>query len=89
MQKVIVVSEENHGFLCVAKDFQSAVDFLISDDWITEGTQVYNEAKSKWVCLDELYGEDWEEEVRRLLRKSFEELFDGCFYFQDEEIYGA
>ena len=89
MQKVVVVDEENHGFLCIAKDFQSAVDFLISDDWITEGSQVYDNANSKWTYLGKLYGENWEEEIRHLSRESFEELFDGCFYLKDKEIYGA
>ncbi len=89
MQKVIVVSEDNHDFLCVTKDFQSAVDFLIKDYWVTGGTQVYNEVKSGWMCLDEFYGEDWEEEVRRLTRKDFEELFNETFYLEDEEIYGT
>lgn len=89
MQKVIVVSEDNHGFLCVAKDFQSAVDFLFKNQWIDDVTEVYNDAKSKWMYLDELYGENWEEEVRNLSRESFEELFDESFYFEDEEIYGT
>lgn len=89
MQKVIVVSEEKHGVLCVAKDFQSAVDYLIKDCWVTEETQVYNEVKYEWMCLDEFYGEDWEEEVRRLTREDFEELFDESFYLEDEEVYGA
>lgn len=89
MQKVIVVSEDDHGLIRIAKDFQSAVDFLIKDYWIDEGTEVYNEAKSEWVRLDELYEENWEEEIRRLPRKSFEDLFDGSFYLKDEEIYGT
>jgi hypothetical protein len=89
MQKVIVVSEDNHDFLCVAKDYQSAVDFLIKEYWLDEATEVYNEAKSEWVRLDKLYGENWEEEVRHLPRKSFEELFNETFYLEDEEIYGA
>lgn len=65
MQKVITVSEENHGFLCVAKDYQSAVDFLIKDCWIDEATEIYNDAKSEWMRLDEFYGEARGEEVRR------------------------
>lgn len=87
--KVIVVNEESHGFLCVAKDFQSAVDYLIKDYWLHEATEIYNDAKSEWMRLDEFYGEDWEEEVRRLTRKGFEELFNEIFYLEDEEIYGT
>lgn len=89
MQKVILVSEDNHGLLCVVKDFQSAVDFLIKEYWVDEATEVYNDAKSEWVRLDELFGENWEKEVRHLSRESFEELFDESIYLEDEEIYGA
>lgn len=89
MQKVILVSEDNHGLLCVVKDFQSAVDFLIKEYWIDEATEVYNDAKSEWMRLDELFGKDWEKEVRNLSRESFEELFDESIYLEDEEIRGT
>jgi hypothetical protein len=89
MQKVIVVSEDNHGLIRIAKDYPSAVDYLIKDYWINEATEVYNEAKSEWMRLDEFYGKDWEKEIRRLPQKNFEELFDGSFYLEDEEIYGT
>lgn len=89
MQKVIVVNEENHGFLCVAKDFQSAVDYLIKNYWIDEGTEVYNDADRKWMRLDEFLGKSWEKEVRNLSRESFEELFEDDFYLDDREIYGT
>lgn len=89
MQKVIVVNEENHGFLCVAKDFQSAVDYLIKNYWIDEGTEVYNDANQKWVRLNEFLGKNWEKEVRNLSRESFEELFEEDFYLKDEEVYGT
>lgn len=89
MQKVILVSEDNHGLLCVVKDFQSAVDYLIKEYWVDEATEVYNDAKSEWVRLDELFGEDWEKEVRNLSRESFEELFDESIYLEDEEIRGT
>lgn len=89
MQKVILVSEDNHGLLCVVKDFQSAVDYLIKEYWVDGATEVYNDAKSEWVRLDELFGENWEEEVRNLSRESFEELFDESIYLEDEEIRGT
>jgi hypothetical protein len=89
MQETIVVSEENHGLLCIAKDFQSAVDFLIKEYWIDEATEVYVDARSEWVRLDELFGEDWEKEIRNLSRKSFEELFDESIYLEDAEVYGT
>jgi hypothetical protein len=39
--------------------------------------------------LDEFYGENWEEEVRHLARKDFEEFFNQIFYLEDKEIYGT
>lgn len=89
MQKVILVSEDNHGLLCVVKDFQSAVDFLIKEYWIDEETEVYVDAKSEWASLEELFGKNWEKEIRNLSRESFEELFDESIYLEDEEIYGT
>lgn len=89
MQKVIVVSEDNHGLIRIAKDYPSAIDYLIEDCWLDEATEVYDDAKSEWVRLDELYGKNWEEEIRHLSRESFEELFDGSFYLEDEKVYGT
>jgi hypothetical protein len=89
MQKVILVSEDNHGLLCVVKDFQSAVDYLIKENWIDEATEVYVDAKSKWASLEEFFGENWEEEVHHLSRESFEELFDESIYLEDAEVYGT
>ena len=89
MQKVITVSEESHGFLCVAKDFQSAVDFLISDQWITEATEVYDDPNGGWLRLDEMFESNWEESIRNLSRESFEELFTDMIYIFDEDVYGT
>lgn len=89
MQKVIRVDEDSHGFLCIAKDFQSAVNFLISDYWITEATEIYDNTSKGWLRLDEAFEGNWEEGIRNLSRKSFEELFTDRFYIFDEEIYGT
>jgi hypothetical protein len=89
MQKVITVSEESHGFLCVAKDFQSAIDFLINDHWITEATEVYDDPNGGWLRLDEMFEDNWEESIRNLSRESFEELFTDMIYIFDEDVYGT
>ena len=54
--KVIVIFEECHGFIGVAKNIKSAFDFLLYDKWITEKTHFPIEADddSDFMALEDL-----------------------------------
>lgn len=85
--KVIIIHEENHGFIGVAKDMDSAFRFIIEDDWVDglwdEDTQNYvdpevlikkHNAKSLFDLLKMLYEKD-------------DNAFDGMFYFYEETVF--
>ena len=38
---VIIIEEESHGGIGVAKDMKSAFEYLIYNKWITENTELF------------------------------------------------
>ena len=55
--KVITINEESHGYIGIAKDYYSAVSFLINNSWLTECVDVWDEHKENWIPLCEILGE--------------------------------
>ena len=56
---VVVIDEENHGFLGVAKDYDSAIDFLVKNNWLDQSTMIWDEYKEEWVSLEKSFGSNW------------------------------
>ena len=84
---VILVNEDNHGLLTVAKDYKSAVKFLIDNRWIEESMEVWNE-DGTYRRLDEFFGED----VLDIITEkwdidSFNTFWDGSFFLNEVEVY--
>ena len=48
--KVIVISEDCHGFIGLADTLEHAIDFLMDEGWLDEGTTipVFNEKTKEW-----------------------------------------
>lgn len=86
--QVVKISEDNHGFLGVAKDYKSAIQFLIEEDWINEATEIYVDVEGGWIRLDE-YFDDWEFEIKNMSRESFDDLFYENFSLEDIDVYGS
>ena len=82
---VISMWEENHGFLGIAKDYLSALDFLIEDHWLDENTQL--PIKSGWPTVKEYLGENWKETLETWSMCEFNDLFDMWLALYDEVIY--
>jgi hypothetical protein len=85
---VILVNEDNHGLLTVAKDYKSAVKFLIDNGWIKESMEIWDENGISHNRLDELLGED----VLDIITEkwdidSFNTFWDGSFLLNEVEIY--
>ena len=84
---VILVNEDNHGLLTVAKDYKSAIKFLIDNKWIEESMAVWNEDDT-YSRLDELLGEDafdimtleWDID-------DFNDFWTGNFILEEVEVY--
>ena len=83
IEKVTIISEENHGVIGVAVDYKSAIRWLIQTDWINAGTDF--RVDNKWQTVEQLFGEHWHE---RLVEQD-EEFFEGSFYFYEEDLIGA
>lgn len=85
--KVIVISEECHGYIGIAKDFESAVDFLLTNHWITSYLEIWNEIE--WIRLDKIFGDNWEEEVKNMSEEDFKVIFDSSFSLKEVTVYGT
>lgn len=92
--KVILISEECHGLIGVADTPEHAIDFLMDEDWLNEGTtlSIFNNKTKKWedVSMVERFGEHWGNTLRSA--KSCDELneaFCDCFFFSDYEVYSG
>lgn len=88
MKYVIVISEENHGFIAVAKDMKSAFQYLLLKNWITK-TEVFIVDGVAYFLeeLQELYEQTTLLDTLLLLWEVDEDLFDGLFSFSKEEIF--
>lgn len=85
--KVTVISEECHGYIGIAKDFESAVDFLLTNHWIDSQLEIWD--KIKWIRLDKVFGDNWEEEVRNMSKEDFKIIFDSSFFLEELTVYGT
>ena len=92
--KVIVISEECHGFIGLADTPAHAIDFLMDEDWLNEGTTipVFNHTTRNWdsVSLTERFGEHWGNTLRSA--KNCDELndaFNEGFSFYEMDVYSG
>lgn len=90
MQTVILIEEENHGIIGVAKDYPSAVDFLVNKGWLDENYEVWvdNEDYLTQSIKDKL-GENWKEIISTWDIEQFGNFFDGSFYLSAIKVHGA
>ena len=86
---VVMVDEENHGTIAVAKDFESAKDFLINEQWIDEGLEIYTDNVNDWDTIKNIFGADWESKIRSMDEKEFDRTFENVFYLYEMDVYGA
>lgn len=83
---VITINEECHGFIGVAKDYESAQNYVI-DSWLNGGTYIPTGNKEK--PLEEAFGENWKEILKEMPFVVFEELMTDQFWFYEETLIGS
>ena len=90
MQKVVLIREDIHDLIGIAKDYPSAIDFLIKRDWLDESDEVWvdNEDYLSQTIKEHL-GENWKEVILSCGLEEFNEFFDGSFYLTIEDVYGT
>lgn len=79
---VTIIKEESHGLIGVAKDRETAINYLIQTDWINSNTDFYDKEKEKFLSLKEMFGESWKEEIV----KQNDDFFEGSFYFSEKNL---
>ena len=89
---VIVITEETHGFIGLADTPEHAIDFLMDENWLDEGTTfpTFNEQTKKWedVSVTEKFGEHWGNTLRSAKNcDELNEALDDYFLFEEMNIY--
>lgn len=83
MEKVIVIEEENHGFIAVAKSYNHAVRWLIKEQWITEDSYA---SKDKMLTVKERFGDDWQNVLLSFSLDDFNDRFFGNVYLREWNV---
>ncbi len=84
---VIVINEDNHSMIGVAKNYEAAVNYLINNHWIEDHTEVWD-GNISWCWLCEYLGEDWVDKmVLDWDINHFNDFWDGSFYLNEVEVY--
>lgn len=81
---VIAIHEECHGVIGIARDYESAVNFLFNENWLP--TDICDEHE-EWRPIDELLGDEWLDKILSWDIDNFNEFFEACFYLQVETVY--
>ena len=92
MTKVLLLYEENHGLLTVFNDYDTVIDWLIDFNWLDKSTAVCqgdDETSYDWFAVEEILGEDWEKEIRKMDIDRFNTFFNEGFRIEEERVYGA
>ena len=87
MDTVIIIDEECHGFIGVARTQQSAIDFLYVKQWLNDETDVFCERIKSWTPIKKAYGENWKQFLKSLNLYDLNTALDGCFYFSEAKIW--
>ena len=91
MQTVITIQEDNHGLIGIAKNYISAIDFLIKQNWLDEKYEVLvDDAFGLTESIAYHLGESWKDIIKNNWDiEQFNMFFEGSFYLNIEEVYGA
>lgn len=83
---VIMVSEDNHGTIGIAKNYACAIAFLVKNGWIWKGLEIVKEDDTITTIYEDL-GENYISTLLEWDIDAFERYFDGIFYLTVEKIY--
>ena len=82
--KVIVVSEDNHGLIQIAKDRDSAIDYLISTSWVNGCCELWFPERQDSICIEDLHP-DWQNWLRNTATD--DDFINLGFYLREYEVY--
>lgn len=88
MSKVYCVYEDNHGMIGVAKDYSSAIDGLIEENWLDSNTELVDE-DGNFFTVEGKIGKEWLDKIKKWDIDTFNIFFEGCFWISIMEIWGS
>ena len=81
--EIVIIREENHGFIGVAITDKAAKQWLIREGWVDGYTEFWNFDTETGSSLKELYGENWKEAYMNFDKEDMECM---GFYLNDKEL---
>jgi hypothetical protein len=85
--KVVRVSEENHGDICIAATTQDAIYYLLNVEWIDEFTEVWDGRDQRWVSVPDYFGPDWKNIISSMSLEEFNDVFEDGFTLYPVEVF--
>ena len=88
MKEVICIQEDNHGLVGIAKDYKSAIDFLMREEWLDGNRELIDENGND-TTVRERFGLQWGKVIRQWDNvDKFNNEFEGMFYLMVMEVEG-
>ena len=84
--KVIMINEECHGFIALAKDVRAAVNYLVDNGWLNERILVEVGEEDIVVPIIERLGENWLEQMLTWDVDTFNDFFYNIFTISWEKV---
>ena len=88
MKSAYCVYEDNHGMVVLATNYISAIDGLISEDWLHANIEIVDENGNLFLLKEKL-GKNWLEKIKSWNVEKFNIFFDGIFWISQMEIWGS
>ena len=85
MDKVIIICEEDHGFIGIAKNIHNAIDFLLTI-WLDDKTSIYDEDTDEEIGIAEKYGDNWKDYLKSCSLERLNYIFSEVFSFKEMTI---
>lgn len=79
---VVVIHEENHGVIGIARNANVAINWLIDNGWLDENYELYD-GDEEWVPLYKKYDIL---NVRNWGMRQFNDVFEGGFHLEFQEL---
>ena len=90
MKTVILINEDNHGLIGVAKDYKSALMFLLNEHWIDDYTEIcIGDYSLEWKRVSDVFGEEWLDKMMGWDVLNFNKYWEGSFRLSIEEVIGT
>lgn len=86
---VILIYDEDVTLLGVAKNYKTAIDFLVNKGFLSDSMQIYDQESNHYVRIDEYYGENWLDVIRDEWDvENFNEFWQSWLFLDEWDIIG-